>query len=108
MRAFLDRVYDAPHDSVSCRAFRCDRLRAPILGFWGKTWKGAEMTLLAVLHRLYWPSVLFWGAGIVSTSAVLAGLVTWSWGYAGTAAIVMFAFYAALMLAIALWGEHEA
>jgi len=66
------------------------------------------MTLLAVLHRLYWPSVLFWGFGIVASSALLAGLVTWSLDNAGTAALVVSGLYATLMLSIAFWGELAA
>lgn len=66
------------------------------------------MTLLAVLHRLYWPSVLLWGLGVVSTGAILAGLITWSLGNAVTTALAVSALYAVLMLAIAVLGELEA
>ena len=63
--------------------------------------------MITLILRPHWPSVLFWGLGFVSSSAVLAGMTTGSWSHAGTTALALSVLYAALMLAIAQIGALE-
>jgi len=63
--------------------------------------------MLTVLLRLDWPSVVIWGASIIPATVVVTGLATWSWSHVGGATMAVLTLYAALVVAIALWGELD-